>query len=112
MINRSPLFVRTFATFRNDCHGKLLSLHVPHRSFNVNNGRGAQEPFLSTVGLLGDGSVQAQHGSHGYRTKGVLGDMFANNASDFAVGIVYLGRVQFAFTGGALGEVLSRAKAL
>lgn len=68
------------------------------------DGRRAEEPFLASIGLLSDGGVEADDGSHRDNPATVLGDLFADNASDFCV-IVFIVRcwLQLAFTSNLWG---------
>lgn len=70
----------------------------------MHNGRWAEEPFLASIGLLSDGGVETDDGSHRNDPASVLGDLFADNASDFGV-IVFVVRcgLQLAFASNLWG---------
>lgn len=88
----------TFPTFRHDRHRQLLLSHLPQGTFDMYNGWGTEEPFLASVGLLSDGGVEADDGSHRYDSATILGDLLADDASDFCVGIFTVGcGLQLAF---------------
>jgi len=65
----------------------------------VHNGWRAEEPLLASIGLLGDRGMQTDDGGHGYDPATILGDLLADDASDFRV-VVFSVRcgLQLAFT--------------
>lgn len=75
----------TFSTFRHDRHRQLLLPHLPQGTLDVDNGWRAKEPFLASIGLLGDCGMQTDDGGHGYDSATILSDLLADDASDFRV---------------------------
>ena len=51
----------------------------------MDNGWRAKEPFLASIGLLGDCGMQTDDGGHGYDSATILSDLLADDASDFRV---------------------------
>ena len=74
-----------FSTLRYDRHRQLLLPHLPQGALDMYDGWRAEEPFLASVGLLGDRGMQTDDGSHGYDSAAILSDLLANDASDFCV---------------------------
>ena len=48
----------------------------------------AKEPFLASIGFLGNGCVEADDSGHRYDSAPILTNLFADNASDFCVVIL------------------------
>lgn len=82
------LLKRAFSAFRNNSHGQLLVAHMPQGTLDVDNRGWAEESFFAAVGLLGNGGVEANDGSHRHDACWVLRNMITNDATYLAMRII------------------------
>jgi len=98
--------------FRHNAHSQLLLAHLPYRTLDVHDRRGAQKALLAAIGLLRDCSMKADNGGHGHHMGGVLGHMVAHDAANLAMGVFGIYVVQLPFSGDLAGRGGARDTAL
>ena len=83
-------------------HGEVLGTHLPYWALDMDDGGRTKEALLVPIALLGDCCMETDNGGHWDDTRGVMGDMVADNTPDFCVwvGAVSVGVVELALGGG------------
>jgi len=72
---------------------------MPHGAFDVDDRRRTEETLFTAVGFLGDSSMKADDGGHGYDARRLGRHNVAYDAANFVLGIFCVSVVELAFGG-------------
>lgn len=101
-VKRRLLLETALASLADNGHGEVLGTHLPYGALDMDDWRWTKETLLVPIALLGDCCMETDNGSHWDDTRGVMGDMVADNTPDFCVwvSVVSVGVVKLALGGG------------
>jgi hypothetical protein len=78
VVQRRSLVRTAVPILRNYTHGEVLGFQLSIWRFDADYGRWAKKPLFTSVGLLRNGSVEADDSGHGHDTRIVHDDMVAD----------------------------------